>query len=61
MKNLSKVLMNLAIKMVFGKITPLPWHIEPIVKELIICSFIIGFCTCIGFVTGFILIVEMIN
>lgn len=46
MKSLSKLLMNLAVKIAFGKIDPLPWHIEPIVKEIVLAGFTIGIFFC---------------
>jgi hypothetical protein len=61
MRDLSKLLMNLAIKMAFGKITPLPWHIEPIVKELVICSFLIGMVASVVCLAGFVLFLKMVN
>lgn len=44
---MSTILMNITVKLIFGKLSPLPWHIEPVVKELIIGSFIIGVFSCL--------------
>jgi hypothetical protein len=58
---MKKIVMKLAIKMAFGKLTPLPWHIEPIVKELITCACIIGVIIGVFFCLFFVVLIEVLK